>query len=79
MEQERLKELLAYASVCFKNCTSPFETMHLIKKDVSANECIDLSMEIANIIEENMNEMFWNDEVKDAIKKANKEFLETQE
>jgi hypothetical protein len=54
MNAERRAELLAYASVCFGHCTSPFELMHLIKKQVKADECIDLSREIADIIDDEL-------------------------
>jgi hypothetical protein len=77
-------ELLAYAKACFDHCTSPFETMHLIKKQVKADECVDLSREIANIIEDAMLNMFdaWvvgSKEIKVALARAEAEFLETQQ
>jgi len=46
-----MRELLAYACVCFRNMTSPFETMHLQKMNVRLDECGDLSEKIANVIE----------------------------
>lgn len=52
MKTERLLELLAYAKVCFEKCTNPFETVHLAKLKVTADECRDLSAEIASIIED---------------------------
>lgn len=48
MDKLRYRKLLAYASVCFKNMTSPFETMHLQKMNVTLDECGDLSEIIAN-------------------------------
>lgn len=83
MNGKRLLELLAYAKVCFDKCTNPFETMHLSKKQVTADECRDLSAEIASIIEDAMSDMFdpWvvgSKEVKSALENAEKEFAETQ-
>lgn len=54
MSEERKLELLAYAAVCFENCTNPFEFIHLQKKKVNADECRDLSHLIAEIIDEYM-------------------------
>lgn len=67
---KRMRELLAYACVCFRNMTSPFETMHLQKMNVSLDECGDLSEEIASIIENQVSE---ND-----LSIAEKLFEETQ-
>lgn len=50
MDKLRYRKLLAYASVCFKHLTSPFETMHLSKMDVTLDECGDLSDIIANAL-----------------------------
>ena len=83
MNAKRLFELLAYAKVCFDKCTNPFETMHLIKKQVTADECRDLSREIASIIERAMTDSFdpWvvnSKTVEVALRKAEEEFAETQ-
>jgi hypothetical protein len=48
MNKLRYKELLAYTSVCFLHMTSPFETTHLQKMNVTLDECGDLSEIIAN-------------------------------
>jgi hypothetical protein len=50
-DPKRMRELLAYACVCFRNMTSPFETMHLRKMNVTLDECGDLSEKIADVIE----------------------------
>ncbi len=71
MTTQREKELLAYAAVCFDNCTNPFELIHLQKQNVSLDECGDLSMNIADIIK------YWLDDSK-LIKLMEKEFEETQ-
>ena len=46
----RMRKLLAYASICFKHGTSPFETMHLSKLNVKSFECVDLGDKISDII-----------------------------
>jgi hypothetical protein len=48
MDKTRYRKLLAYASVCFKHMTNPFETMHLSKMNVTLDECSDLSEVIAD-------------------------------
>ena len=48
---KRLRELLAYAAICFENMTSPFETMHLSKMNVTLDECGDLSESIAGFLQ----------------------------
>jgi len=80
MEQKRLIELLAYAKVCFEKCTSPFETTHLDKKEVNADECRDLSFKIAELIEDEVNLLLSYDEekAKAILEQAEKEFEETQ-
>jgi hypothetical protein len=55
-DTKRMRELLAYACVCFKNMTNPFETMHLQKMNVRLDECGDLSEEIASLIEDQVSE-----------------------
>jgi len=77
MDERRKLELLAYAKVCFEHCTNPFETIHLLKKKVSVNECKDLSQEIANVIEDDLLEYYL--EAEEVMSKAEKEFQETQE
>ena len=57
--------------------------MHLIKKQVTADECRDLSHELASIIENAMLNDFdpWvvgSKEVEDTLEKAEKDFAETQ-
>jgi hypothetical protein len=47
-------ELLAYAAACFEHCTNPFETLHLSKKKITADECKDLSEAIATILAEHI-------------------------
>ena len=78
MKTERLVELLAYAKVCFDKCTNPFETTHLIKKNVTADECRDLSFAIAEAIEEKIEWEVVPDKVVKIIKKAMQDFAETQ-
>jgi len=81
MDRERLLELLAYAKVCFDKCTNPFETIHLIKKKVTADECRDLSCYIAGIIEDylDLHVVPSTSVLEQAMEKAEKEFAETQE
>jgi len=79
MEKKRLIELLAYAKVCFEKCTSPFEVTHLDKKEVNADECRDLSFKIAELIEDEVNLLSYDEEEAKAIlEQAEKEFEETQ-
>jgi hypothetical protein len=79
MEPKRLIELLAYAKVCFDNCTSPFETTHLVKKDVRSYECRDLSREIADIIEKELYTLSTGHyDIKAILQQAEKDFAETQ-
>ena len=86
MEEERLLELLAYAKVCFEKCTSPFETIHLAKKKVTANECVELSRAIADILEDEVEGKTCVRALKtgsgqlgkDLIAQAEQEFAETQ-
>lgn len=77
MDKQRYLELLAYASVCFDRCTNPFETVHLLKKNVKASECIDLSHQIANTLELEAY-LLSPDEAEKAIEKAKQDFEETQ-
>lgn len=78
MDVKRLVELLAYAKVCFDKCTTPFATMHLVKKSVTADECRDLSVKIAEIIEEELYTIFVGHGIKAALAQAEREFAETQ-
>jgi len=78
MKQERLIELLAYSKVCFEHSTNPFETPHLVKKDVRSDECKELSHKIADIIEDYLFETGEKTEVKSILQQAEKEFAETQ-
>lgn len=77
METKRLIELLAYAKVCFDKCTNPFETMHLVKKKVTADECRDLSIRIAAIIEDELDTLMGH-RLGAILEQAEKEFGETQ-
>ena len=72
MNKNRRDELLAYASVCFRNITSPFETSHLVKKNVKLDECGELSEIIADLLED---EVYDNE----LIESQEREFWETQE
>jgi len=78
MDEKRRLELLAYARVCFDNCTNPFELIHLQKKNVTAGECRDLSRDIADAIEEDLNIPYTREEIAQALENAEKEFDETQ-
>lgn len=75
MDRKRLLELLAYAKVCFEHYTNPFETIHLVKKKVRSDECIDMSHLIGELIED-----YYLDCIdgREAMEKAEKEFAETQ-
>jgi len=89
MRKERMLELLAYASVCFVHGTSPFEMMHLSKKNVTLDECIDLSHMIANMIEDDVMDLCATSpntslqidiaKFKNLMAQSEKEFLETQQ
>ena len=79
MTPDRRLELLAYASACFKNGTSPFEPMHLAKKNVSADECTDLSDDIGGIIEDTVIAYAEARQVSNIFRSAEKQYQETQE
>jgi hypothetical protein len=66
----RRRELLAYASVCFKHMTSPFESIHLRKINVTLDECGNLSDEIAGQLADMVREQ--------DLVEAEKLFQETQ-
>jgi hypothetical protein len=68
---KRMRELLAYACICFRNMTSPFDTIHLQKMNVRLDECGDLSEAIAGMLEEYT--------IKEEIETAEKLFEETQQ
>lgn len=81
VKPERLLELLAYAKVCFEKCTNPFETIHLVKMKVTADECRDLSAEIADMIEDKVIELAIASKKYSAgvlLEEAEKRFAETQ-
>jgi hypothetical protein len=83
MEKKRELELLAYAKVCFDKCTSLFETIHLSKKKITADECRDLSFEIGSIIEDALSDYVDKlpegfKEIREALEQAEREFAETQ-
>lgn len=76
MKNERLVELLAFAKVCFDNCTNPFAHKYLVLKDVSSDECGELSAMIAEAIE---NRLWFFDPWSDkALEEAKKEFEEAE-
>lgn len=79
MDKKRLLELLSYAEVCFERCTNPFARIHLLKEDISADECRDLSNQIASIINEWINYLYSPEEQKGAKSKAEEDFLDTQQ
>jgi len=79
MDKQRLLELLSYAKVCFEKCTNPFEITHLRKKNVSANECRDLSDQIGSIIDEWLYGLYSPEEVETVSSQAEQDFKETQE
>lgn len=49
---KRMYHLLRHAEYCFRHCMSPFSHEMLSKENVTANECKDLSVAIADIISE---------------------------
>mgnify|MGYP001145943546 CR=1 FL=1 len=51
MHEQRLVELLANAVVCFERSSNPFSNNELLRLNVTADECIDLSVEIADILQ----------------------------
>lgn len=51
---ERMRELLKNAARCFRCNYSPFCLKELSENNVTADECKDLSVMIANIIEEHL-------------------------
>ena len=76
MNHERLTELLAFAKVCFDKCTSPFAHKYLIFKNVTADECKELSATLAEAIENQLwSRDAWSDK---ALKKAEEEFEEAE-
>lgn len=81
MKVERLVELMAYAKVCFDHNTSPFETMHLVKKNVTSDECKELSGDVAEAIEAFLVglSMSLNASLNAIEGQAEKEFMETQQ
>lgn len=52
---ERMEKLLKNASRCFRQCYSPFAHSELTKMRVTADECKDLSVAIADIIDDYLN------------------------
>ena len=83
---KRQLELLSYASVCFKHNTSPFETTHLSKMKVTANECFWLSEQISRVLNEKIDDLALMGSLRGTVKmlgeqfraKAEKDFEETQ-
>lgn len=78
IKRKRNLELLAYAKVCFEKCTSPFAHMHLLKMNVLADECIDLSHKIAGLIGDEL-DMEGTKKAEELLEQAEKMFQETQE
>jgi len=78
MNEKRKLELLAYAKVCFDNCTNPFAPTHLLKKDVSSEECGDLSQMIAEILDD-YGDVYYSGLWAEMIEEAEKRFKETQQ
>jgi len=78
MSHKRKLELLAYAKVCFDKCTSPFALVHLQKNNVSSDECIDLSLYIADLLYLELDQQGVL-EAKELLEEAEKKFMETQE
>ena len=78
MEHERKIELLAYAKVCFDNCTNPFAPVHLQKKKVTPEECGFLSQIIADLIDAELIQEGVL-EAQEFVSKAEIEFEETQQ
>jgi hypothetical protein len=84
---KRQLELLAYASICFKHGTSPFEMIHLQKKNVTADECMWLSEQISYILNERIDYLACTAALegkvkglgRDFRKQAEQDFQETQE
>jgi hypothetical protein len=83
----RSLELLAYASVCFSHNTSPFETVHLCKMEVKADECFWLSEQISKILNDKIDYLAVTSSLKTFAKamigkeyraEAEKKFQETQ-
>jgi len=56
-DKRRLFELIAHAVVCFERCSNPFAPKYLIENKVTADECRDLSHQLASILEEWLFEM----------------------
>lgn len=81
METKRLLELLAYAKVCFEKGRSPFDRVHLAKLNVTAEECRNLSAEIADIIGDKVIDLSIDSKKYNAsvlLEEAEKRFIETQ-
>lgn len=78
--ERRKVELLLYASVCFDHCTNPFDLIHLVKKNVTADECKDLSAQIGSIIREwvELASKLTGLQVDAIAEEQEKEFAETQ-
>lgn len=78
MAWERRCKLLAYVKVCFENNTNPFASVHLIKKNVNADECRELSQIIADLIDADLiTEGVL--EAQELVEQAEIEFEETQQ
>jgi hypothetical protein len=48
--KDRMRGLMLNAAKCFDECRNPFETDELSKHNVTADECIDLSTGLGQII-----------------------------
>lgn len=73
MNEKRLLELLVNAIVCFERCSSPFSLSQLSKRNITANECRDLSNQIASILEEWISEMYEYKEIEKALEERRAE------
>lgn len=73
MHRVRLVELLANAIICFERCSNPFSHSELLKLDVTADECRDLSREIAEIIENDLCLMIGRKSAESILEKIRKE------
>lgn len=79
MNTERKFELLAYAKMCFENCTNPFALVHLQKMKVNADECRDLSSLIADLINDDLDLSCGSLEAKRFLEQAEEKYKETQQ
>jgi|GEM_PF-3229399 len=79
MTPERRLELLAYASECFSHNTNPFDITHLVKKQVTADECLDLSDAISSVLLYDVVLHAEKRDLSEILRTAEKEYNETRE